>query len=362
MSRSESPPAVSVLMAVYNGEKYLAETLDTLLAQTLRGFELVVVDDGSSDRTAEILSAYAERDARIRPVHNERNLKLPGSLNRGLELCRAPLVARADADDLYVPEYLETQVRFLRDNPQIGVVSSAFHVADLDGRVLYTRCPPTDDRQIRFQLLFMSCLLHPTTVFRAHVVRDVGGYRDEYHMAEDYELWSRLRDRTRFANQAVPLVRYRRHPQAIMRNRGAVGEELSHSVSQRLLTEYLRVPVTLSDATVLRLLYRGIGALPLGSVPGGLTLLNRILGQARRVEDPRTVREFRERISQNLIERSVELADADRGVSRALFWSALRWNPTDRVRRINTIKLGGRLYVPERAVQYARDVLHGVKQ
>jgi hypothetical protein len=361
MNRTDSSPSVSVLMSVHNGDRYLPETLDTLLAQTLRDFELIVVDDGSTDRTPDILAAYAQRDPRVRPVRNERNLKLPGSLNRGLQLCRAPIVARADADDLYVPEYLETQVRFLHAHPDVGLVSSAFHVADLDGRVFYTRYLPTEDRQIRFHLLFMSCLLHPTTVFRARVVREAGGYREGYHMAEDYELWSRLRGRTRFANTGVPLVRYRRHPAAIMQTRGDAGADLSHAVTQHLLTEYLNFPVPPSDARVLRALFRGIGELAPDAAPRGLVLLERILRQARAVEDPLTVREFRERIARNLMERSRDLAETDRRISRAFFWRALRWNPQDTARRVNNIKLCGRLYMPESAVQYAREVLHGGK-
>jgi len=356
---SDTSPVVSVLMSVHNGEKYLPETLDTLLAQTVRDFELVIIDDGSEDGTAEILRAYGRRDVRIRSVRNERNIQIPASLNRGLKLCRAPIVARADADDLYVPEYLETQVRYLQSRPEVGVISSAFHVADADGKILYTRYLPTEDRQIRFELLFMSRFLHPTTVFRADLVRRSGGYNEQYHKAEDYELWARLRDQTRFANHPEPLVRYRRHPSTIMQTRGSAGQQLSLAVSQRLLSQYLSFSLTLEDAAVLRTFFYGIGAIDSRSVSRGLYLIDQVLRQAADSESSETVDEFRNRMARHLMNYSVELAESDRSGSRSLFWKTLRLNPAGTLFRKKTLRFCGRLYAPERAVDYVRKILHG---
>jgi|GEM_PF-430860 len=351
-------PVVSVLMSVHNGEKYLPETLDTLLAQTMRDFELVVIDDGSQDSTHEILQAYAERDARIKPVRNERNMKLPASLNRGLKLCRAPLVARADADDLYLPEYLETQVAHLQANPSVGVISSAFHVADADGTVLYTRYLPTEDQQIRFELLFMSRLLHPTTVFRTDLVRGAGGYSEEHHGTEDYELWARLRDFTQFANHPEPLVRYRRHSETISETKGNAGQRLSLSVSQGLLSQYLGFVVTLEDADVLRAYFYGMAILNPRSVSRGSDLLKQILRQAAERESPETVERFRRRTARHLMSYSFALVESDRSASRNLFWCALRMNPGGALPRKKTVRFLGRLYAPEGVVRYARKLLH----
>jgi len=358
MSDTDTCPVVSVLMSVHNGEKYLPETLDTLLAQTVSDFELVVIDDGSQDSTHEILRAYAQRDARIRPVRNERNMKLPASLNRGLKLCRAPLVARADADDLYVPQYLETQVGHLHNDPSVGVISSSFDVADADGTVLYTRYLPTEDPQIRFELLFMSRFLHPTTVFRAGLVHRAGGYNEEFHGAEDYELWARLRDETRFANHPTPLVRYRRHSETISQTRGSPGQQLSLSVSQRLLSGYLESSITLEDAAVLRTFFYGMSPLDPRSVSRGLVLLKQVLGRAAKRESSETVEGFRRRIARHLMSYSVELAESDRSASRGLFWQTLRLNPGGTLLRKKTIRFCGRLYAPEGAVRYARKLLH----
>jgi glycosyltransferase involved in cell wall biosynthesis len=352
MDSSSPSPVVSVLMSVYDGEKHLSETLDTLLGQTLPDFELVVVDDGSRDRTPEILEAYAARDPRIRRTRNERNLGLPVGLNRGLALCRAPLIARADADDLYVPRYLETQVGFLAANPSVGVVSSAFEIADADGRVLHLRRLPTADPQIRFGLLFMSRLFHPTATFRSALVREVGGYAEAFWTAQDYELWSRLYERTRFANQPVPLARYRRHPGATVARRGEPGELLSRSVTRRLLSGYLGRRLSLEEARLARILYYGKGDLGIDDLRRACELFERILERAREAEDAETLGRFRRRISTHLMERSRTLAEVDREAGRHFFWRSMRWYPARS--RTGTLKYLGRLYGPRWAVEPAR--------
>lgn len=351
-----SEPRVSVLMAVHNGERYLAEALGSLLAQTLEDFELVVVDDGSTDGTAAVLAAYAARDARLVVVRNEENLRLPASLNRGLERCRASLVARADADDVYHPERLERQVAFMEAHPEVGVASCAYHRTDAQGRVIGTVRPPTDDGVIRFRQLFMNSFLHPGIVFRASLVRAVGGYDPGYWTAQDSDLWARVRDRARLANLSEPLVRYRVHTSSTMRTRGGEGRALSLSVPQRLLSAYLERSLSLEEAEAIVTLYQGFEWMAPDAIARGRRGLRDVLQRARRREAPGVVRYFKREVGASLAKQARYQGRAHRSLSRALFAEALRWDP--RLGRSSEIvKQAVRLALPGAALDRLRALL-----
>ena len=138
------PPAVSVVMTVRDGERYLAAAVDSVLAQTLTNFELIVIDDGSTDSSPEILAAYASRDGRIL-VHRQKNSGIAVSLNRAVSYARSPLIARLDADDIARPRRLELQLGYLAQNTGVGVVGGAVAFIDEDARQFAeTRYPTTD--------------------------------------------------------------------------------------------------------------------------------------------------------------------------------------------------------------------------
>ena len=286
-------PAVSVLLAVRDGERHLAEALDTLLAQTFRDLELVAVDDASTDGTAALLDAYARRDGRVRVLRLAEHAGLPAALNRGLAACRAPLVARADADDVYRPDRLARQVAFLRRHPDVGVVGSAYDRVSPDGRYLGTRAYPTDHATIRARQLFSGSFLHPSVVFRADVVRAVGGYDEAYWTAQDTDLWVRLRDRTRFANLPVPLVRYRTHSASISRTRGAAGRRLGVGVSRGPLEALLERPLADDEVDAVVTLYRGRQPMEPAAVRLGLPLLREVLDRVREAEPAAAARYVR---------------------------------------------------------------------
>lgn len=313
-------------MAVYNGERHLPEALDTLLAQTLSDFELVVVDDASTDRTAEILADYARQDGRLTVLRNEVNRRLPASLNRGLERCRASLVARADADDVYLPERLERQVAFLDQNPDVGVVGCAYHRIHEDGRRKDTKRPPRDHATIRARELFMSSLLHPGVVFRTHVVRSVGGYDEAYWTAQDSDLWARLRDRTRLTNLPDVLVEYRVHSGSVVGTRGDAGKRLSLSVPQRLLSETLGRPLDEDDVRAVVTLYQGFEAMEAPDVRRGLPLLWEVVGHLDR-DEPRAARRWLRREAAASLLKQAEDHPRDRPLVRTLLTAAVRMNP-----------------------------------
>lgn len=298
-------PKVSILVAAYNASRFLAGTLDDLLAQTFSDFELVVVEDGSTDGTLSLLQSYAARDPRIVVVQNDQNMGLPRSLNRGLERCRAPLVARADADDRYPPDRLERQVQFMEAHPDVGILSGAIERIDENGSFLFRRQFPTEDGQIRLRELFVNSLPHPAVMYRKHLVDLAGGYDPAYFTAEDSDLWSRLRRMTRAANLDALLVYYRRHGAASMSNRGPREEALSLGVRQRELSHYLERAVSMDEARAMNTLFCGYHRLAtLEELAMARSGIREVLRQAKKRENPAAVRYFQDEISTALLKQA----------------------------------------------------------
>jgi len=196
-------------MSVRDGGSYLAEALASIRAQTLREWELVIIDDGSVDGTADILAAAAKGDSRIRVFRQER-LGLVTALNRAVTEAQGELFARMDADDRAHPERLERQVSFMAAHPEVGVLGTALRrFGAADG--VWLR--PTEDADIRAALLFEAPLAHPTVMLRRSLLESTAGevYREDFRAAEDIDLWERLAANTRFANLDEPLLGYRVH-------------------------------------------------------------------------------------------------------------------------------------------------------
>jgi hypothetical protein len=202
-------PRVTVLMAVYNGERYLAESIDSVLKQTYADFEFLILDDGSTDRTGDIIASFADR--RIRAVRNEGNIGLTKSLNKGLDLAKGEYIARQDADDVSLQERLEREVRFLDENPQVGVVGSWVDYIDGEGRCTDTWRTPGSAALVQWSLLFGNCIAHPSVVMRRNLLNRWGAYRPDIAYAQDYDLWVRLSRRTRIANLSESLYLRRVH-------------------------------------------------------------------------------------------------------------------------------------------------------
>jgi glycosyltransferase involved in cell wall biosynthesis len=203
-------PAISVLMPVYNAGRFLAPALESVIGQTFADFELIALDGGSTDGSVELLRAIAARDPRVRVV-SEKALGLVESLNLGLALARAPLIARMDADDLARPDRLDKQRRFLRDHPDIVAVSGAMDVIDEDGKYLETIVFPTLPASIAGELLRRSVVSHPAAMVRTETLRVVSGYRRTARHAEDYDLWLRLVEIGPIANLPDVVLSYRSH-------------------------------------------------------------------------------------------------------------------------------------------------------
>ena len=196
-------PAVSVLMAVFDGAAWVGAAVESALGQTLGDLEVIVVDDGSTDATADVLASI--RDPRLR-IERRARAGLTRSLNRALELARAPLLARLDADDLALPERLARQRQFLEAHPEVGLLGTGAREVDPAGREVRIVQPPVDDGAIRRQLIRANPFVHSSVIMRRAVLGRVGPYDPSFPVAQDYELWMRLAGVTRLANLPEPLV------------------------------------------------------------------------------------------------------------------------------------------------------------
>ncbi|WP_174589763.1 glycosyltransferase [Methanocella conradii] len=204
-----SDPTVTVLMSVYNGERYLREAVDSIIAQTYEDFEFLIVNDGSTDSSIEVLQSY--EDPRIRIINNDVNIGLTKSLNRGVQLARGRYIARMDADDVSSPDRLEKEVQFLDAHPDVGLVGSNVKVIDDDGRDVGVMTYPETSGHIKWYMLFFNPMVHPTLLIRREVFERVGGYNEGIRYAQDYELLCRLAPITRFWNLQDTLLRFRMH-------------------------------------------------------------------------------------------------------------------------------------------------------
>lgn len=209
----QSAPAVTVLMAVRNGERFLRETIDSILNQHFDDFEFLVVDDASTDGTQAILRSY--RDPRIRVLVNEQHLGLSRSLNRGIGEARGRYIARTDADDISEPERLARQVQLLDGRPDIALVGSCYTIIDEEGRETGRRWVPCDQHEIRWMLQFCNAFAHSAVMLRRQVLNTVGHYDESLAYAMDYDLWLRIAARGRVGNLNEFLLRWRTSPASL---------------------------------------------------------------------------------------------------------------------------------------------------
>lgn len=215
---------VSVILPVFNGQTYLHSSISSILKQTLSDFELLVIDDGSTDDSFTIASTFT--DPRIRILRHERNLGLPAALNAGIENASAELLARHDQDDIALPDRLAKQFDFLASRCEVGVVGSWARVISEIGKskpaVVSEHRHPTDDETLRWRLLWNSPFVHSSVMMRSDVVREVGGYSclSERSLPEDYDLWVRMSRACALANIPQFLQVYRQTSTGMSRVRG----------------------------------------------------------------------------------------------------------------------------------------------
>ena len=200
-------------MPVYNGEKFLREAVDSILHQSFTDFEFLIIDDGSTDGTPDILKEYARHDPRIRLERNERNLQISATLNKGLALAAAPLIARMDADDMALPERFDRQIVRFAAQPALTALGGGIRYITEAGEYTGQSLGYPEDHHAIVKALWAHerNLAHPAVMFRTETVRSVGGYRALIAYAEDYDLWLRLSEVGQLGNLQEPVLLYRLH-------------------------------------------------------------------------------------------------------------------------------------------------------
>lgn len=205
-------PAITILMPVYNGEKYLREAIDSILNQSFVDYELLIINDGSNDNSISVIESF--KDSRIKLVHNEKNIGLAETCNRGLDLATGEYIARMDCDDVSLPDRLRKQFEFMESHPEIGICGTwAKVIGENQGYIIKK---PTTSLETKTSLLFSTCFIHPTVMMRKEVINNSGiRYKKEFDPGDDYVFWVEISNFTKFANLPEVLLHYRMHPRNI---------------------------------------------------------------------------------------------------------------------------------------------------
>lgn len=222
-------PKVSIVMPAYNAEKYINETINSILNQSYKDFEFIIINDGSSDRTKEIILSYS--DERIVYLENEKNSGIVVTLNKGLEKASGEYIARMDSDDISLVNRLEKQVEFMDKNLDVGVLGTGICVFG-DSINDQERVFTTNSEQLKAELIFNSCIAHPTVMIRSSILKNNNlNYSEEFAGAEDYHLWWRIAKVSKIATLPDILVKYRLHASQITK----VKDERYYKMMQRLM-------------------------------------------------------------------------------------------------------------------------------
>lgn len=247
MSANPSP-RVSVVMPSFNEPAdVLRESLDSVVAQTMADFECLVIDESTRPEAAQACKALCERDPRFRYIHPDSRIGLAGSLNLGISMSRAPLIARFDSDDICIADRLERQVTFLDSHPEVDVLGGGLEIFSAEIGTIAIRDYPVEALTIERQFQTTTPIAHPTVMMRKSILDRFGAYDPSFRFAEDLDLWLRLLNRgVRFANLPEVLVRYRqqstaRNPQHWQFNLRARTRNFSHRQLPRRLIGVLAI-------------------------------------------------------------------------------------------------------------------------
>jgi glycosyltransferase involved in cell wall biosynthesis len=247
-SNFKNPPELSVIMSVYNGETYISAAIDSILSQSFRDFELIVINDGSTDITQVIIDSYS--DPRIVYLQNEKNIGIAKSLNRGLSIARGRYIAIMDADDISMPERFSKQFTFLENNLEVGVCGTWINIIDKNGNLVDNWCYPVSSNVISCVLLFYCCIANPTTMYRKKIIDDIGVYNDEFIAAMDYDLWTRTIGHYKISNIPEFLLNYRIHGDNISQKREKhYGED--YKIRKRAIEKLLEYPLSSEEDVAL---------------------------------------------------------------------------------------------------------------
>jgi glycosyltransferase involved in cell wall biosynthesis len=195
-------------MPAYNAEKYIGRAIDSILNQSYQKFELIIVNDASTDKTLNIIRKYAKRDKRIRYISNKKNKLIAHSLNKGIQMSYGEIIARMDGDDESMPDRLEKQLKVLLTNKKTAVVGADLDVVNTKGKKISKRTYPVESTDLKRLMFRYSPFSHPVVMYRKNAFLEFGGYREDIFPAEDIDLWFKLGSKYDFASVSEPLLKY----------------------------------------------------------------------------------------------------------------------------------------------------------
>lgn len=225
-------PKVSVVMPAYNTEKYIAVAIESILNQTFKDFEFIIIDDGSTDKTGEIIQGYAKKDERIIFLRNTENLHNYKTRNKGVMIAKGKYIVTMDADDWSYPDRLQKQFEFMERNEEVVLCGSFIEICGLNLKVINIRNYPETDEKIRKKIFKYNPFCHPATMWRAETVKKVGGYNDKYPLSQDYKLEFKVGKFGKFANLPEVLHKLRTHNDSV---------SMLHTKKQELYTLQIRI-------------------------------------------------------------------------------------------------------------------------
>ncbi len=249
-NRKTKSPLVSVVMPVYNGVRFVQEAVSSILQQTFCDFELLIIDDCSTDGSFPLLKEIARNDQRIRLFHNNRNLGISKTRNKGIQLSRGKYIAVLDCDDIAMPDRLEKQVSFLEDHPHFGLITGNLIIIDENSREIGHRRYPSEDEAIRRVMLRYNPFAQPASMYRRSLCDSVGMYREDMTSCADYDLFLRFAAVAKVANLPEYLIKYRISSTQVKHRHLKLNIKLTIETQNRAVREY-----GLSDS-ILNRLYR----------------------------------------------------------------------------------------------------------
>ncbi|WP_025721673.1 glycosyltransferase family 2 protein [Paenibacillus sp. 1-18] len=233
-------PKASVILPVYNNADFVLEAIHSILVQTYSDFELIIIDDGSTDGSAFLISQIA--DPRVIKIFHDTNRGLVASLNEGLNKATGEYILRMDSDDISTPDRLGVQISFMDQNPLIDVCGAAFTTSS--GGVM--KVNPASHDEIKTWLLFHCCMCHPAIIMRTSMIHQLGvQYDSNYPHAEDYELWNRLVFQVQMANLPINVLYYRQHDGQVSNQHRAIQDATARRIRQR---QFSQLGLELSEA------------------------------------------------------------------------------------------------------------------
>jgi glycosyltransferase involved in cell wall biosynthesis len=202
---------ISVLMPVYNGDKYIADSINSIIGQSFRQFELLIYDDASVDKTRSIIQKFIKKDSRVKLFYGKKNIKQPNALNYLLTKANYDLIALNDSDDISHPQRLLKQLIFLQGNKNIGMVGTYANIINENAKLIRKIKYPLSSKLINYQLSVSNCFAQSSVMFRKKILKKVGFFREIFDPAQDYDMWCRLSLHTNLANLPEYLIDYREH-------------------------------------------------------------------------------------------------------------------------------------------------------